>query len=269
MYFAIRDDDTSFFTKPEELEKAYDFIEKGPISLSVVPYTVLIHKDSVFPYGMLTGNRKYNPLDENKELVDYLSKSIKAGKYDVLMHGYTHEYKYINNQWVAEMKWKGEEQLNKELFEGKNYLEKILSSTIRVFVAPNNSIDRKAVSVISKLKMDYSGIIGINDRSMSFLYIYNFFKRWRMRIINKIPYPGILDYGDHKELVAYTIDNVERLKMEYLECKKRNVPFVFYTHYWQVNSDPSVKKNLKEIYEYLIKDGAELISLSKCFNLER
>lgn len=29
MYFAIRDDDTSFFTKPSELENAYDFISGG------------------------------------------------------------------------------------------------------------------------------------------------------------------------------------------------------------------------------------------------
>lgn len=51
MKFAIRDDDTCFFTKPSDLEKAYDFIDKGCISLSVVPYTVPIHKDDVFPYG--------------------------------------------------------------------------------------------------------------------------------------------------------------------------------------------------------------------------
>ena len=50
MIIAIRDDDTSFFTKPQELEEAYDFITEGCISLSVVPFSVPYHKQSK-PYG--------------------------------------------------------------------------------------------------------------------------------------------------------------------------------------------------------------------------
>lgn len=39
MYFCIRDDDTSFFTSPEELERAYgDIVRWGPVSLAVVPF---------------------------------------------------------------------------------------------------------------------------------------------------------------------------------------------------------------------------------------
>ena len=50
MIFAIRDDDTSFFTKPQELEAAYDFITEGCVSLSAVPFSVPYHKQSK-PYG--------------------------------------------------------------------------------------------------------------------------------------------------------------------------------------------------------------------------
>lgn len=49
MKFAIRDDDTSFFTRPEELLSAYDFVAEGPISLSVVPRTVPHHEKGVPP----------------------------------------------------------------------------------------------------------------------------------------------------------------------------------------------------------------------------
>ena len=39
MYFCIRDDDTSFFTSPEELERVYGQISQlGPVSLAVVPF---------------------------------------------------------------------------------------------------------------------------------------------------------------------------------------------------------------------------------------
>ncbi len=95
MRFAIRDDDTSFFTKPEELEKAYDFVQEGPISLSVVPCTVPHHEKGVLPYGegIPFG---YYPVGDNSELVDYLRHNRN---YDLMLHGYTHEYQQINGVW--------------------------------------------------------------------------------------------------------------------------------------------------------------------------
>lgn len=51
MKVAIRDHDTSYFTKPKDLQKAYDFLnEDDCVSFSVVPYTFPIHRDDVFPY---------------------------------------------------------------------------------------------------------------------------------------------------------------------------------------------------------------------------
>ena len=39
LHFCIRDDDTNFFTQPEELERAYGRITQwGPVSLAVVPF---------------------------------------------------------------------------------------------------------------------------------------------------------------------------------------------------------------------------------------
>ena len=47
MKVAIRDDDTSYFTKPKDLQRAYDFLnEDDCVSLSVVPYTVPVHRDT-------------------------------------------------------------------------------------------------------------------------------------------------------------------------------------------------------------------------------
>ena len=38
-HFCIRDDDTSFFTRPEDLEQAYGRITQyGPVSLAVIPF---------------------------------------------------------------------------------------------------------------------------------------------------------------------------------------------------------------------------------------
>ena len=77
MKVAIRDDDTSYFTKPKDLQRAYDFLnEDDCVSLSVVPYTVPVHRDDVFPYGKEIGMGYYD-IAENTELLEYLKKKYK------------------------------------------------------------------------------------------------------------------------------------------------------------------------------------------------
>jgi peptidoglycan/xylan/chitin deacetylase (PgdA/CDA1 family) len=264
MRIAIRDDDTSFFTSPDELEKAYDFIKEGCVSLSVVPSTISVHRDDVFPYGENIPKGFYD-IENNTDLISYLKTSMESEKYDILLHGYSHEYSKVNGKWTAEMKWKDLDRIDSELTDGKHRLEKLFNRQITVFVAPNNSLDQRAITVIEKLGMDYSGIILHRDRQVNFRYICNYIRRWFVRFQKKIPYPGILDYGKHKELIAYTLDNFERLVFEYEQCKEKNQPFVIYTHYWQLNKDPNTKELLKKIYDYAVADGAEIVPLSKCF----
>lgn len=261
MKFAIRDDDTSYFTKPEELEAAYDFVKEGVISLSVVPMSVTNHRGNIFPYGKDLLQKEGN-ISKNESLVRYLYKN---SKYDLLLHGYSHEYKKCQNKWKAEMIWKKRSQIKDELAEGKKLLEKLFDREIDVFVAPNNSINRNAIDVIEELNMNYSGIIYFADRKITLAYLKNFFTRWLFRIKKGIPYPGILDYGKHKELVAYSLDSFERLVYEYNECKAKGHPFVVYTHYWKVNSDQGTKDLLRKIYEYVIADGASLVGVTECF----
>ena len=119
MKVAIRDDDTSYFTKPKDLQRAYDFLnEDDCVSLSVVPYTVPVHRDDVFPYGKEIGMGYYD-IAENTELLEYLKKKYKQGKVDILLHGYSHEYQLSENKWLAEMKWKSSSQLKEEIPKGK------------------------------------------------------------------------------------------------------------------------------------------------------
>lgn len=265
MRVAIRDDDTSYFTTPSELQKAYDFLRPGDcVSLSVVPFSVPIHRDDVFPYGKDLEYGYYD-IEKNRELIEYLRSELKKGRYDCLLHGFSHEYKQIDGKWVAEMKWKDEQRIFDELQSGKEHLENLLKCSVKVFVAPNNSIDRRAIFATEKLKMNYSGIIGLNDRKINFKYIKNFIIRWAFRLTRKIQYPGILDYGKHKELSAYTLDSYERLIYEYALCKRLSKPFVIYTHYWQLNSDANSKLLLEKVYKYIKNDGAAIVPLSELF----
>lgn len=261
MKFAIRDDDTCFFTSPHEIESAYDFLSSDDVlSISIVPYSVPLHKRNHKPYGDHE-YKEYN-IEENIELIKYICKGVKKGTLDPLLHGYSHEYLEVSGKWVPEMKWKDLDRLENEISMGKELLERLFSSKIKVFIPPSNHIDRKGISVLEKNNLDLSGIIIINDRSITLRYIRNFIIRWLYRAIYGIQYGGVLDYGAHKELCAYALDSKERLIKEYLHCKKRNFPFVVYTHYWFLNQNIEEKRKLKFIYDYAKNDGAKMVALS-------
>ena len=264
MTFAIRDDDTSYFTKPNELEKAYDFVKQGTISLSIVPFTVPQHKDNVFPYGPGISYDYYS-IEKNVELIDYLNNH--KDRYDILLHGYSHEYKLIKGKWVPELCWKDYSNLLNELTEGKELLERLFERRISVFVAPNNKIGIPAIDVVDQLHLNYSGIIQHFDRRLNAQYFSSYFKRWLYRVNTGIAYGGLLYYSGHAEKYAYGIDNYDRLVYEYQKCKSLDTPFVIYTHYWKLLNDAQHKTMLEKLYNFLIDDGAHLISLSDCFNI--
>ena len=261
MKFAIRDDDTSFFTAPEDLEKAYDFIQEGPISLSVVPYTVPHHEKGVLPYGEGIPYGYY-PVGDNKTLVEYL-KGYKH--YDLMLHGYTHEYQQRQGEWSPEMLWKDEQRIKEEMREGKAYLEQLFDREITVFVAPNNEVNANVIRSVESLHMNYSGIIHRGDRDWSARYALNYLIRWGYRIRTGLRIPDVLDYGNHKEMVSYALDDYDRLIREYKAAKKRKTPFSIYTHYWHLNRVQETKQMLVRLYQYILNDGAELVSLSSCF----
>lgn len=263
MKFAIRDDDISFFTVPSELEEVYNFVSTGKISLSIVPFTVAKHKEIIFPYGEDVPDGYYS-IEKNQELLEYLNNN--RNRYDFLLHGYTHEYKKIEETWVPELVWKDKEELYRDLKHGKDVLESNLHTSIKVLVAPNNMISAQGIEVAEELGLDFSGIIQLHDRKMEARYIYNFLKRWGYRIVKGIPYGGVLKYKRHNELVAYSLDDYDRLLYEYNECKKIGTSFVVYTHYWDMLRDEKKHILLKSVYEYVINDGAELVPLSSCFS---
>src|SRR5881409_3233109 len=80
MYFCIRDDDTSFFTSPEDLERVYGAVSRwGPISLAVVPFHRAGTSKAV--PDKFRGRWSVHPLHENQALVDYLRTGIATGRF--------------------------------------------------------------------------------------------------------------------------------------------------------------------------------------------
>ena len=264
MIIAIRDDDTSFFTKQQELEEAYDFIKEGCVSLSVVPYAVPYHKQSK-PYGDGYEYGKYDIAD-NTDLIEYLKRSISERRYSVMLHGYTHEYQEINGVWMPEMIWKDSETIHREMKEGKQHLMDVLKTDVDVFVAPGNVINQKAISAVETNGLNYSGIIGKSkDRKLDAKYIANYLHRSVYKIRYDIPYGGVYHYSGHDELYAYPIKSEDYIFQIYKICKAQGLPFVAYTHYWELLRNPNAKEALRRFYEFAMADGAKLVSVSDCF----
>ena len=85
----IRDDDTCWFTRPEEIRACYEKIwDDMPVSLSVTPYRIP-GNDKNLPKHLF-GSMEILPLHENTELLQFLRQEIEAGRIDISMHGYHH-----------------------------------------------------------------------------------------------------------------------------------------------------------------------------------
>ncbi|HAR63580.1 MAG TPA: hypothetical protein DF296_01885 [Candidatus Margulisbacteria bacterium] len=281
--FALRDDDTSYFTEPEELEAVYKHIwAKGiSTSLAVVPYAVKSHNCGSQGVNFYQEKEK-KAIGENKRLIQYLREKIKEKKVTIMLHGHTHQYKAAKNKkdlpllatkdnltmlkkdvrgenliFIGEYAWKNYSQLKKETRLGKDYLEDLFGTKINVFVAPSNAFSKDAVKAVAECDLDICG------GTMRIMYFNRNFsmeslKFWLLKVLWKAKYrrvyPHTMDYKSHKEVHAYgLVPNVtlESLKRDYNFCCSTNAPFILATHYWQVNTEPKLTETLEAFINYV------------------
>jgi|GEM_PF-675814 len=146
MKFAIRDDDTCYFTSPEDLKSAYgDMWGKVPISLAVIPF-VKARKAPFIPKEYQNSGREY-PIGENHELVSFIEKEVRKGNVSIMLHGYNHEY-YPQPEFVAG------KNLTEKVKQGKQYLEEVFGVEIKTFVPPSNKISAEGFKAVKKCGMN-------------------------------------------------------------------------------------------------------------------
>src|SRR5262249_33261598 len=150
----IRDDDTSFFTSPDDLERAYGQVSKrGPVSLAIVPF----HRTGTSK-GVpekFRGQWSVHPLHENTELVGYLRAHIAAGRFEAMLHGYFHDEQHGRPEFSAG------DDLAQRVVAGRHYLEDLLGAPIRVFVPPKNCIGRQGLRAIAAAGLHLGGTAGV------------------------------------------------------------------------------------------------------------
>lgn len=266
--FAIRDDDTSFFTRPDELETVYGgYFGLVPISLAVVPYSVPLHGDRRIDAS--GADDAGVPLGENGALVAWLRDRIAAGHVEVMLHGFSHLYRRIDGRWVAEFAWKPGAQLREETRRGKSYLEELLNARVRVFVPPSNCIGTAGVRAIRETGLNLSGIMGRGgDRPWTRDYPAAYLKRWTWRLLKGEAYPFPLSLGGIQELRAYALTpraTCAELMRALESCSLAGAPFVVATHYWEFREHPQMRHTLATLIDRAGQLGYEFSTVSRCF----
>lgn len=266
---AIRDDDTCFFTQPEDLDQVYgQYWGRVPISLAVVPFSVAEHRGRSLSPGYPANQPA--PLGQNRRLVTFLRDKIRRGHVEIMLHGHTHEYKQIGTEWIGEFGWKPQAQLEAETIQGKQYLEQLLETHIRVFVPPSNRIGCAGTHAIRQAGLNLSGIMGRGgDRPWSADYLRAYALRWAWRMRHGSPYPYPLSYGGHTELAAHALtprSTRQQLLDDLNQCAAQNAPFVLATHYWEFKDDPTMQTTLATIIEVASNHAMTFATVSQCID---
>lgn len=248
MEFCIRDDDTSYFTMPDDLEKVYGpFTKGGPVSLAVVPF----HRagTSGCVPDQFRGRGTVHPLHENQPLVRYLRNGVSTGRFEIMLHGYHHD----ESNGVPEFLSRAD--LSQRVSRGRKYLEDLLGTKIRVFVPPGNAIGAAGLRAIARERLHLGGTAGVRSGwspvSLATWRTWIRLRKWRKS--GGMGIPWILDLGDHREIQGNAVtpaaifeDNQSRFQT----ALSIGGVFCVATHYWEMKAS-SIHKGAPSVGEHL------------------
>jgi hypothetical protein len=258
LHFCIRDDDTNFFTTPEDLEQAYGEITNwGPVSLAIIPFCRAGWNKAV--PEKLRGRWSVHPLHENQVLVSWLRASIAQGRFEAMLHGYHHDDEQHEGEFA-----KGNDLLRK-VSDGRKYLEDLLGAPIRVFVPPHNAIGREGLKAIALEGLHLGCTAGLRSgwSPLSPLTWTTWLRLRKWRVDGGLGIPWILDMGDHREIAGNCVTPASSLKeneARYDCARQMGGVFCAATHYWEFDcpsiqpDTPTVREHLQRLIERVLSD---------------
>lgn len=264
---AIRDDDMNFFTRVEDIEYVYKDFTAFPISFAIIPRVLDVSTQG----ACLDTNGNKEPMDItlNTDLVGWIKTKLKESACDVLLHGINHSYKFTDSGIKkAEMQWRDNDpELTQLINYEKERLSKLFDYPITGFVAPSNKITNYCLNQVAQCGLHFSGIVPIKPNvNYTLKNLVNYSKRWIIRALFRLPYPGLLEYDNHKEINACLLQDYDYLVNMFEFCCKYNYPMVINVHYWHLRDNPQELQKLRKfILEYAIPRGAVPTRLSDLF----
>lgn len=253
MQFCIRDDDTSFFTSPDQLEEAYgEATRYGPVSLSVVPYHRAGTSKAV--PEKYRGRWTIHPFHKNEALVRYLGDAVARGRFEIMLHGYYHDVPDGRPEFL------GDDDLTRRVAEGRKYIESVLGTKVRVFVPPRNAIRGQGLRAVARSSLHLGGTAGVRAgwplASIRTWRLWLRLRSWRRQ--GNLGIPWVLDLGDHREIPGTPFTPVARFadnQALFASAAKLNGMFCAATHYWELGApsrhrgEPPVGEQLRWLIE--------------------
>lgn len=238
MYFCIRDDDTNFFTTPDDLDHAYgEITQQGPVSLAIVPFCRSGTSQAI--PERFRNRMSIHPLHKNQSLVSYLREEIAHGRFEAMLHGFHHDEEHGNPEFAQGV------DLGSRVNEGKKYLEDLLGTPIRVFVPPHNAIGHQGLRAIAREGLHLGGVAGVRggwpltSRKTWSLWL----KLYHWRQSGGLGVPWILDLEDHYEIAGNAVtptSSLQRNEEAFEQALAQEGVFCAATHYWELDT-PSLE----------------------------
>jgi hypothetical protein len=271
MRLAIRDDDTSYFTSPEQLEFAWDgILGRVPISVAVTPNAFEpFHSGDVERYYQSSESR---PLAENHELVAWLRHQLKTGRISVLCHGFTHEYRRMSaRQLVAEYVWKPFERLAPESAAAKKHLEMTLGTVVETFVPPSNAVSRAGLEA---LRPHFANVIAAVPlrRVVDIRYdsLAAYCRRAYYHLRHQVATPHCEQVAGLNLLPSFSLTrgvSWEQLIARMELCRKLEADLIVAVHYWEL--DNSLRAILKRLIDFAPEADCRFVHCGSLFKESR
>ncbi len=261
MKFAIRDDDTCYFTDPADLERVYhDVWDQVPICLATVPFAVGYERAGI-PREHWRDGVAF-PLEQNAGLTDFLKSLVGCRRATIALHGYTHQ------DYPDGFEFQAAPDPERRVADGLRYLRETLGAAgpldISVFVPPHNAMSKRGLAAVGAAGLNILGSFLSFRPSMrpwdymtpaNWLRISQFRRSTGRTRTDRLIYPFVLRYADHAEFGCHSLipgTTVDELRAAFDEARSAGGDFCLATHYWEV--DAALKTVLMRFLEYVAGD---------------
>lgn len=243
--FAIRDDDVSYFTPAESLEKIYQpaFRRGVPISFAVVPFQSPTGK-AWSPSGDI---EEAFPLGDNRDLVRWLKDKVSQGLAQILLHGCYHRYPGGVPEFATS------DDHAEKLDKGRRHVEQIFGQPIQIFVPPSNALSSSGLRAVKQSRLHLLGswslsprLRGWNGATLAPWTRRQWFQ-WRHRTYF-YPFPLFMNGLGEMACCALTpsSDEPENIRLLNLSAALDG-RFCLATHAWEIRAD--LARQLEEIID--------------------